>query len=371
MSELNTNVLMTVQAGPVANTPIDDTLSIAGEAADAKAVGDALANKVDADSIMEAVRITFDGIESDNQGIILAYGDDIPIDDSAGADSIKEAIDAVAERTGADIAVSGTDSTKISAMFSGDKIPVSSSDSTKIATLLGTLGGKTGADIPISGTDNTTVKATTDAISGRVTTIEGAYLKRTAQELTSTEKTQVRTNLSLGGASTQDVSNELTVAEQGYVLDARQGAALNSLIAGLQSQVTALQNQFKKVNLSDQVTYDNLDSGNTATVQSIDCWQFGCLVHLEIRLKFGSALSSNSLAWKADLHGIPTPCGSQRGVCCLVTYSQITHSMNTEGTINLRFVHNGTNTNTTSTYICTIEYIAYETEPEPEEEENT
>lgn len=371
MSELNTNVLMTVQAGPVANTPIDDTLSIAGEAADAKAVGDALANKVDTTGVMEHVTITFDGIQSDNSGVILAYGDDIPIDDSAGADSIKETIEAVSAKTGADIAVSGTDSTKISEKFFGDQIPVSSSDNTPISTKLGALGGKTGADIPISGTDSTTVKATTDAISGRVTAIEGAYLKKGAQELTSSEKAQIRTNLSLGGASTQDVLNTLTAAEQGYVLDARQGAVLSNLVTSLQSQVTALQNQFKKVNLSGQVTVDNLDSGNNATAQSIDCWQFGCLCHLEVKLKFTTAMSANGLAWKGELHGIPMPCGSERGVCCTATNSFMTFSMNSEGLLNIRFSYNGTNTNTTSIYTCVVEYIVWNSETEPEEEENT
>ena len=50
MSEINMNEVVeeVVSDATVMTVPIDDTLSVSGEAADAKAVGDALALKADA-----------------------------------------------------------------------------------------------------------------------------------------------------------------------------------------------------------------------------------------------------------------------------------------------------------------------------------
>lgn len=90
----NTRVNMTVRGASVVTVPIDDTLSISGQAADAKATGDALDAKVDATDIMQTVRITWNGIESDNQGVILADADDLPVDEN---DSVKDVLDAHGE----------------------------------------------------------------------------------------------------------------------------------------------------------------------------------------------------------------------------------------------------------------------------------
>ena len=90
----NTRINMIVRGASVVTVPIDDTLAIAGQAADAKAVGDALDAKVDAEDIMESVRITWNGIESDNQGVILADADDLPVD---GDDSVADVLGAHGE----------------------------------------------------------------------------------------------------------------------------------------------------------------------------------------------------------------------------------------------------------------------------------
>ena len=90
----NTRINMIVRGASVVTVPIDDTLAIAGQAADAKAVGDALEAKVDAEDIMESVRITWNGIESDNQGVILADADDLPVD---GNDSVADVLGAHGE----------------------------------------------------------------------------------------------------------------------------------------------------------------------------------------------------------------------------------------------------------------------------------
>lgn len=105
MSESNTNlneeVEMVIEDATVITTPIDDTLTESGAAADAKAVGDALALKAD---ISQITGITVNGQSADAQGAIL---------------------------------------------IDGDEIPVSGDDATPMADKFAELDGKTGADIPI------------------------------------------------------------------------------------------------------------------------------------------------------------------------------------------------------------------------------
>ena len=87
----------------VVTVPIDTTLSNSGEAADAKAVGDALALKADASSV---VAITVNGEGPDLQGAILIDGTDIPMS-SSDTTTLKAAVEAAAGRTGADIPING------------------------------------------------------------------------------------------------------------------------------------------------------------------------------------------------------------------------------------------------------------------------
>lgn len=104
MSELSTNVVMTVQAGPVANTPIDDTLEIEGAAADAKAVGDALALKADKSELANA--ITVNGQSADNQGVIVVNATQITMSDQ-DVQTVNAAITAAAARNASTIPMSG------------------------------------------------------------------------------------------------------------------------------------------------------------------------------------------------------------------------------------------------------------------------
>ena len=99
----------TMADATVITVPIDATLSHANEAADAKAVGDALDLKADKSQI---VTINVNGQEPDNQGTILIDGTDIPV---SGTDTRKldAAIAAAESRTGATIPVSPTDPTTI------------------------------------------------------------------------------------------------------------------------------------------------------------------------------------------------------------------------------------------------------------------
>lgn len=87
----------------VITVPIDTTLSNSGEAADAKAVGDALSLKADKSELQAA--ITVNGQGADAQGAILIDGTDIPVN-GLSETTIAEAVEEVAARTAEDIPMS-------------------------------------------------------------------------------------------------------------------------------------------------------------------------------------------------------------------------------------------------------------------------
>ena len=104
MSENNMNetVFVTVEDASVITVPIDTTLTNSGEAADAKAVGDALALKADASSVRN---ISVNGEAADNQGVILIDGNDIPMTGD-NPTTLTEAIQAEAGKTAETIPMS-------------------------------------------------------------------------------------------------------------------------------------------------------------------------------------------------------------------------------------------------------------------------
>ena len=161
MSEINLNeeVEMVVEDASVITTPIDDTLTQSGEAADAKAVGDALATKAD---ISQVTGITVNGQSPDAQGAIL---------------------------------------------IDGDEIPVSGTDSTLLVEALAALDAKTGEDIPIdseSGADSIA-----DAIGSIQTALATGVVATSEQTLETAQKAQARENIA--AASQADVNTINTV----------------------------------------------------------------------------------------------------------------------------------------------------------------
>ena len=118
MSEINLNeeVEMVVEDASVITTPIDDTLTQSGEAADAKAVGDALATKAD---ISQVTGITVNGQSPDAQGAILIDGDEIPV--TGGSEvMLADKLDELDGKTGADIPINGEeDADPIADVISG------------------------------------------------------------------------------------------------------------------------------------------------------------------------------------------------------------------------------------------------------------
>lgn len=190
MSEVNENIQDTEQElneqiiedeidnAEVMSIPIDDTLTISGEAADAKAVGDALEQKASTSAVQEAVgelagdiselveavgakaaqsdlealtevvaqkadkselqtAIKVNGQGADAQGLILLNAEDIPVDDNTEK-TVAEALEDIDGKTGADI-------------------PVRPGSAQTIAQALDIAGGKSAEEIPMSESDPTTV----------------------------------------------------------------------------------------------------------------------------------------------------------------------------------------------------------------------
>ena len=186
--DLNEEVTVVVEDATVITVPIDATLSNSNEAADAKAVGDALALKADKSELQAA--ITVNGQGADAQGAILIDGEDIPM---SGTDSttLKAKITAVDSKTAADIMMSSAAGAKTIAQElsesedrTAEDIVMGPGSTTTLAAKIGAmdnvatansqaitqLQGKTAADIHMGAEDETTVA---EAVNARVKTVNG------------------------------------------------------------------------------------------------------------------------------------------------------------------------------------------------------
>ena len=187
-ADLNENFEEVMSDAEVITVPIDDTLSNSGEAADAAAVGAALALKADKS---EVATITVNGQGPDLQGHIIVNGTqielsgsddttlteaieeaagrtgaDIPVNDSQGAMSVTQAISAAASRTAQEIRMSSAEG---AATISG-KIATMDQATADVQTQIQGISARTGADIPMSSTDSTKVA---DAIGERLKSVNG------------------------------------------------------------------------------------------------------------------------------------------------------------------------------------------------------
>lgn len=98
-NDMNEEFSIQMEDSTVITVPIDDSLTREGEAADAKAVGDALALKADADSVNN---IDVNNQEADNQGHIILTAEHVPMSESDST-TVKAKIQAVDGKTGASI----------------------------------------------------------------------------------------------------------------------------------------------------------------------------------------------------------------------------------------------------------------------------
>lgn len=156
------------------------------------------------------------------------------------------------------------------------------------------------------------------------------------------------TALALKDGAFADIANNLTTAVAGSVLDARQGKALYDAI--------------KKVDLTNDVSY-TVDSSSVGAIQanSLKCYRYGNMVHLEFVLTFSSSQSANCVAWRADITGLPQPISVGRGVCGTATYSTFNYSLSEAtgnvNTLRIRFSYNGSSASSSSEYPIVIEYL--------------
>lgn len=260
MSELNESVYITVGDATVVTVPLVDNLTSSNAAPKASTVGAALDEKVDASDIMEYVTITFDGVESDNQGVLIVDSDDIPYDGSNNAPSIKDKLDGLDAKTGNEILYASGGSTikaKVDALETSmgtivnnlyaDQIAMSSSDSTKVNAAIAAVAAMTASDIDyVSGT---TIKQKVDGLETSLGTISSAQVgmvKVTSQTFTDAEQLQARSNI--GAAGSAETVN-VNIAQS---LNTTQQTQARTNIDAVGTSETVLVNESQSLNATQQ-----------------------------------------------------------------------------------------------------------------------
>lgn len=119
--ELIRNVTFTIQRHNTVPMPIDPTLSNEGEAADAKATGEAVAAAVDA--------LNINGKSPVSKAVTL-YGTDIAMDNQAGSPTVAQAIEAAADRDASEIMYDTENLVTVKAAIDGIKADMDSEIST-------------------------------------------------------------------------------------------------------------------------------------------------------------------------------------------------------------------------------------------------
>ena len=183
-NDLNEVVELVAEDSELITVPIDDTLTKSGEAADAAAVGAALALKADASAVNT---IDVNGQAADNQGHIILDATEIPMS-STDTRKVQAVVSGLEGKTGATIPLNGeAGAPSIADAIGGQyatEIPMSSTNETTVAEKIAEieytgnananditmLKAKTAAQIEMSTIDTTTVK---EAIEGRARTVNG------------------------------------------------------------------------------------------------------------------------------------------------------------------------------------------------------
>ena len=149
--DLNTRIRMTVRSSNLLQRAVDTTLSISGQAADAAAVGAALATKAD---VSQVTGISVNGEAADQQGKILIDGSDIPV---SGTDATKldVKIAALDGKTAADIPMS------------------SATGAQSVADAINNGVARNADAIPLEAGSTTMVKGAIDSLNTNVTAIQG------------------------------------------------------------------------------------------------------------------------------------------------------------------------------------------------------
>ena len=283
MPDLNETVQFTVQESTTLSVPVDSTLSIEGQAADAAAVGRALATKQDAGSVV----IKVNEQEQDNQGQIILRSDDIPIAESspgsvldalnildakngsnilyntgstdtvkAKIDAAQTAADAAAAKTGADILYNtgSTDTVKA-------KIDAAQAAADAAAAA---CDAKTASTIVYEGT--TTIKSKVDAVEGSL----GNVIRYAAQTLTSSQKDQAAANIGAVTALEEPSESALTDAQKGYART-NIGAAAQTAVDAIQTLMGSNYSAFSSRDISSTFPVSN---ANITRITSNSAWLY-------------------------------------------------------------------------------------------------
>jgi len=289
--ELNARVRMTLRPAAVITVPIDTTLSTAGQAADAKAVGDALALKADASSI---VNIRVNNEAADAQGLILLDASGIPMEEG-GAESVQAAVQGIQGWTAADIpmdsedgAESVKDAVEAAAARTGEDIPLNSTEGAKtIAEVLDGMDIITGATLPMSTTDDSKVgariEALEEAVQGAVKSVNGV----TADENGAVELREVPYAVNLRSSSSRSNTGTFLIRTTGgesSVDDGSQGTLMAILggrvqegyaapvIAMSVNQATREEGEDDIVVTQDEEVFMENARGGTITVSYTTDW---------------------------------------------------------------------------------------------------
>lgn len=137
MSAMEDKIRVIVHDASVVTVPLVDNLTASNAAPKASTVGAAIAQKADADRVMEYVTITFNDIESDQQGLILATGEDIPADSSQNAPTVAQRLEEIDEKTAEDILYEAGGSATVKAAVEAAVAGINN----KIDTTLAVTGG--------------------------------------------------------------------------------------------------------------------------------------------------------------------------------------------------------------------------------------
>ena len=202
MSEVNLNegVTVTVDDATVIAAPIDDTLTISGDAADAKAVGDALALKADKSEL--SAQVSVNGQSADAQGLIVVTGEDIDVSttDTTKMNTKFAALDA---KTAEDIKMSSESSAKTIAQaiedglnVTADQVPIAEGETTTVAEELERLDSEKGRVKTVNGKSPTS--------NGNVQVEEVAYARNLVSDAAAASVGTFIDRMSGGGSSVSD-----------------------------------------------------------------------------------------------------------------------------------------------------------------------
>lgn len=251
MPDLNETVQFTVQESTTLSVPVDSTLSIEGQAADAAAVGRALATKQDAGSVV----IKVNEQEQDNQGQIILRSDDIPIAESSPG-SVLDALNILDAKNGSNILYNtgSTDTVKA-------KIDAAQAAADAAAAA---CDAKTASTIVYEGT--TTIKSKVDAVEGSL----GNVIRYAAQTLTSSQKDQAAANIGAVTALEEPSESALTDAQKGYART-NIGAAAQTAVDAIQTLMGSNYSAFSSRDISSTFPVSN---ANITRITSNSAWLY-------------------------------------------------------------------------------------------------